>query len=79
MLVENNFVILGSTRTVYTQQRKQQRGLLTKTMLLSLTADVRMGRNNLAYISAENKRKKDVHNQGSSLPWLWTVGGGNSS
>lgn len=58
MLVENNFVILGSTRTVYTQQRKQQRGLLTKTMLLSLTADVRMDRNNLAFISAEHDRKK---------------------
>ena len=41
----------------------------------SLTADVRMGRKNLAYISAEHERKKDVHNQGSSLPWLWTVGG----
>lgn len=41
-----------------------------------LTADVRTGRNNLASISAEHKHKKDVHNQGSSLPWLWTVGGG---
>ena len=77
MLVENNFVILGSTRTVYTQQRKQQRSLLIKTMLLSLTADERVGRNNLVYISAEHKRKKDVHNQGSRLPWLWTVGGVN--
>ena len=44
-------------------------------MLQSLTADVRMGRNNLAYISAEHERKKDVHNQGSGLPWLWTVDG----
>lgn len=42
-------------------------------MLLLPTADVRMGRNNLDYISAEPDRKKDVHNQGSGLPWLWTV------
>lgn len=48
-----------------------------KTMLQPLTAYVRMGRNNLAYISAEHERKKDVHNQGISLPWLWTVGGDN--
>ena len=27
-------------------------------------------------ICAGNERKKDVHNQGSRLPWLWTVGGG---
>lgn len=44
-------------------------------MLQPLTAYVRMGQNNLVYISAEYERKKDVHNQGSSLPWLWTVGG----
>lgn len=73
IFVENDFGILSSTYTVYTQQRKQQRNLLTKTILLSLTADVRVGRSGQVFISTENEHKKDVHNQANRLTWLWIM------